>query len=90
MFRQMFVVTSLWFVAFAVVLFAAAGTLDWPRGWAFLLEMAIFSYGIGAWLAVYDPELLEKPAVLPAAQQPRAGPQASARRLACLISPGWC
>ncbi|HEY1856236.1 methyltransferase family protein [Acidocella sp.] len=59
MFGQMFVVTSLWFVALAVVQFAAAGTLDWPRGWAFLLEMAIFSYGIGAWLAVYDPELLE-------------------------------
>jgi protein-S-isoprenylcysteine O-methyltransferase Ste14 len=59
MFRQMFVVTSLWFVTIAVVLFAAAGTLGWPRGWAFLLEMALFSYGIGAWLAVYDPELLK-------------------------------
>jgi protein-S-isoprenylcysteine O-methyltransferase Ste14 len=59
MFREMFVITSLWLVALAVVLFIAAGTLDWPRGWAFVLEMAIFSYGIGAWLAVSDPELLE-------------------------------
>ncbi len=59
MFRAMFFITSLWFVIFAVVLFAAAGTLDWPRGWAFLLEMTFFSYGIGAWLAVYDPELLK-------------------------------
>ena len=59
MFRQMFIITSLWAVAWAVVLFAAAGTLAWPRGWAFFLEMAVFSYGIGAWLALYDPELLK-------------------------------
>src|ERR1700735_1142677 len=59
MFRQMFIITSLWFVVFAVVLFVGAGTLDWPRGWAFFLEMAAFSYGVGAWLALYDPDLLK-------------------------------
>ncbi len=59
MMRHMFIATTAWFVALAVVQFAAAGTLAWPRGWAFLLELAVFSYGIGAWLAVADPELLE-------------------------------
>jgi protein-S-isoprenylcysteine O-methyltransferase Ste14 len=59
MFRQMFIIFSLWFILFAVVLFVGAGTLNWPRGWAFLLEMALFSYAMGAWLAVHDPALLK-------------------------------
>jgi protein-S-isoprenylcysteine O-methyltransferase Ste14 len=59
MLRQMFVITSLWFLLFAISLFAGAGTLHWPRGWAFFLEIALFTYGISAWLAVYDSELLK-------------------------------
>jgi protein-S-isoprenylcysteine O-methyltransferase Ste14 len=59
MFRQMFVITSLWLGIFAVALFAGAGTLHWPRGWAFFWEIAFFSHAIGAWLAAYDPDLLK-------------------------------
>jgi len=43
---------------FAGVLFGAAGTLDWPSGWAFLALFAATSVTISLWLASIDPGLL--------------------------------
>jgi protein-S-isoprenylcysteine O-methyltransferase Ste14 len=43
---------------FAGVLFGAAGTWDWPSGWAFLALFAATSLAISLWLASIDPGLL--------------------------------
>ena len=43
---------------FAGVLFGAAGTWDWPTGWAFLALFAATSLAISLWLAGIDPGLL--------------------------------
>jgi protein-S-isoprenylcysteine O-methyltransferase Ste14 len=43
---------------FAGVLFGAAGTLDWPTGWAFLTLFAVVTVVISLWLASIDPGLL--------------------------------
>jgi protein-S-isoprenylcysteine O-methyltransferase Ste14 len=43
---------------FAGVLFGAAGTSDWPTGWAFLALFAAVSTGLSLWLASVDPGLL--------------------------------
>ena len=45
-------------VVFAGVLFGAAGTWDWPSGWAFLALFAATSVTISLWLASIDPGLL--------------------------------
>jgi protein-S-isoprenylcysteine O-methyltransferase Ste14 len=43
---------------FAGALFGAAGTLDWPSGWAFLALFAATSAAISLWLARIDAGLL--------------------------------
>jgi len=58
-------------VVFGAVVFGAAGTLDYPRGWAFLAVYAAFTNVIGVYLAVKDPALL--------ARRIRVGPQAETR-----------
>jgi protein-S-isoprenylcysteine O-methyltransferase Ste14 len=45
---------------FAGLLFAAAGTLDWPQAWVFLALMAACSLAVGVWLARRDPDLLRE------------------------------
>jgi protein-S-isoprenylcysteine O-methyltransferase Ste14 len=42
------------------VLFAAAGTLDWPSGWGFLIYFGALSLVLGLWLLNVDPGLLEE------------------------------
>jgi len=42
----------------AVLLFASAGTIDWPAAWGFLAELSALNLGIGLWLARRDPGLL--------------------------------
>ena len=44
----------------AAILFAAAGTLDWPSGWTYLGVFAAMSLGISLWLAEADPDLLRE------------------------------
>jgi hypothetical protein len=41
-----------------VVLFGAAGTLNWPQAWVYLALAAAMSFGGGFWLARHDPGLL--------------------------------
>ena len=58
MIRRMVVQTTIWLVALGVILFVAAGDWGWPRGWAFLVEIAISSFAVSLWLARHDPALL--------------------------------
>ncbi len=52
--------TSLWLLFLFGVLFASAGTLDWPGAWIYLgLSVAITVAG-GLWLLRRDPGLLEE------------------------------
>jgi protein-S-isoprenylcysteine O-methyltransferase Ste14 len=45
-------------VVLGALLFASAGTLDWPAAWAFLAVSAIIGPACGLWLAKTDPALL--------------------------------
>jgi protein-S-isoprenylcysteine O-methyltransferase Ste14 len=51
--------TLIWLIALAAIVFAAAGDWTWPSGWAFLIETGVFAFGLGIWLANYDPALAE-------------------------------
>ena len=55
---QLIIRTVLWLAGMAALLFIPAGTLNWPGAWIFLLEMCVWTFGMGAWLAGHDPELL--------------------------------
>jgi protein-S-isoprenylcysteine O-methyltransferase Ste14 len=41
-----------------VILFGAAGTLNWPQAWVYLALTAAISFAGGFWLARHDPGLL--------------------------------
>src|SRR5712671_3662130 len=45
-------------VAMGALLFASAGTLHWPGGWAFLATSAVLGPACGLWLVKTDPALL--------------------------------
>jgi len=45
-------------VALGALLFASAGSLDWPAAWVFLVISAILGPACGLWLAKTDPALL--------------------------------
>lgn len=45
-------------VALGAVLFASAGSLDWPAAWVFLVTSAALGAACGLWLAKTDPDLL--------------------------------
>jgi protein-S-isoprenylcysteine O-methyltransferase Ste14 len=47
-----------WIVAFALLLFAPAGTLHWPAAWVFLALMLVIGLACGRWLAKNNPALL--------------------------------
>lgn len=50
--------TLVWIVGMGVLLFLPAGTLNWPGGWAFLIEIAVLGLACGLWMARRDPALL--------------------------------
>ena len=45
-------------VAMGALLFAMAGSLDWPAAWVMLIVSAILGPACGLWLAKTDPALL--------------------------------
>ena len=47
-------------VFLGVILFGAAGTLNWPEAWIYLALTATMSFGGGFWLARHDPALLRE------------------------------
>jgi protein-S-isoprenylcysteine O-methyltransferase Ste14 len=60
------------FLLFAVPLFAAAGTLDWPEAWVFLGIFLVGTLAISRMLMVHDPALLaERLGPLAQRSQPR-------------------
>jgi protein-S-isoprenylcysteine O-methyltransferase Ste14 len=58
MILRMVTQTAIWLLALALLLCTGAGTWAWPQAWAFIAEIAFFSYGMGFWLARSDPALL--------------------------------
>jgi len=52
--------TVLSLVFLGVVLFGAAGTLNWPQAWVYLAFTAALSFAGGFWLARHDPDLLNE------------------------------
>jgi protein-S-isoprenylcysteine O-methyltransferase Ste14 len=50
--------TTFSLLVLAIILFGAAGTLDWPQAWIYLGLTAAMSFGAGFWLARHDPALL--------------------------------
>ncbi len=52
--------TTLSLVFLGVILFGAAGTLNWPEAWIYLALTAAMSFGGGLWLAPHDPALLRE------------------------------
>ena len=50
--------TGLFLAVMAALLFGAAGTVDWPAAWIFLLGLAAWSSAMSAWLLKHDPGLL--------------------------------
>lgn len=60
MISRLIIQTVLWLAATAALLFAAAGTLDWPAAWVMLAELGLLALAIGLWLAGHDAALLRE------------------------------
>lgn len=58
MIAKLLLQNTIFVVALGAVLFASAGTLDWPPAWVFLITSAIIGPACGLWLAKTDPALL--------------------------------
>jgi protein-S-isoprenylcysteine O-methyltransferase Ste14 len=56
--RKFVLRTSIWLFFIAVLLFASAGTLDWPGAWIYLAFVVVVSIAGGLWLYRRDPGLL--------------------------------
>jgi protein-S-isoprenylcysteine O-methyltransferase Ste14 len=83
------VLQTVLFVAFlGLVLFAAAGTLDWPGAWLFLEIFGGGSLLIGLWLAWRDPALL-KERMSPIVQRRQALADRILMPIAGLLFLGW-
>lgn len=60
MVRRLIFRTAFWLVFVALMLFASAGTIDWPGAWAFIAENGVLGLASGLALARSDPELLRE------------------------------
>jgi protein-S-isoprenylcysteine O-methyltransferase Ste14 len=58
MIAKLLLQNSIFVVALGALLFASAGTLDWPAAWVLLVVSAIIGPACGLWLAKTDPALL--------------------------------
>lgn len=58
MFARLLLQNSIFVVAMGALLFAAAGSLQWPGAWAYLIASAVLGPLCGWWLARIDPGLL--------------------------------
>ena len=52
--------TIVWFGFMGVIIFGAAGTIDYPGGWLYLAEMIAISIVLGIYFARIDPGLLRE------------------------------
>jgi protein-S-isoprenylcysteine O-methyltransferase Ste14 len=58
MIAKLLLQNTIFVVALGALLFASAGTLDWPAAWLFLVVSATLGPACGLWLAKTDPALL--------------------------------
>ena len=58
MIAKLLLQNTIFVVTLGALLFASAGTLDWPAAWVFLVTSAIIGPACGLWLAKTDPALL--------------------------------
>jgi len=58
MIAKLLLQNTIFVVALGALLFASAGTLDWPAAWVFLVVSATLGPACGLWLAKTDPALL--------------------------------
>ncbi len=58
MIAKLLLQNTIFVVALGALLFASAGTLDWPAAWVFLAVSAILGPACGLWLSKTDPALL--------------------------------
>jgi protein-S-isoprenylcysteine O-methyltransferase Ste14 len=58
MIAKLLLQNSFFVLAMGALLFASAGTLQWPGAWAFLATSAVLGPACGLWLARTDPALL--------------------------------
>lgn len=58
MIAKLLLQNSIFVAAFGALLFASAGSLNWPAAWTFLVVNAILGPACGLWLAKTDPALL--------------------------------
>ena len=58
MIAKLLLQNTIFVVALGALLFASAGTLDWPAAWVFLAVSATIGPACGLWLAKTDPALL--------------------------------
>lgn len=75
-------------IVIGVILFVAAGTFDWPRGWAFLVLFVGGNFGGALWLAKYDPALLAERLKAPIQHQQPVWDRLATVMLAVVIC-GW-
>jgi protein-S-isoprenylcysteine O-methyltransferase Ste14 len=64
-------------VVLGALLFVPAGTLAYGPGWAFIVVFTLLTNGIGVYLALEDPELLQR--------RMRGGPTAETRPVQCVL-----
>ena len=57
---KVWITLAIEFAIFALLLFASAGTITWPAGWAFLILFFVAALIISLMLARHDPALLEE------------------------------
>jgi protein-S-isoprenylcysteine O-methyltransferase Ste14 len=60
MLRRAFTNLLLFLIAFGALLFLPAWSLTWVQGWLFIGLLGVLSAAITLYLAVYDPQLLER------------------------------
>jgi len=60
MVARLIVQTLLWYGGMGLLLFVAAGTVEWPAAWIFLAQAIVVSLVGGLWLARYDPALFQE------------------------------
>src|SRR5260221_11858220 len=77
MLRRAFTNLLLFLFAFAVLLFLPAWSLTYVQGWVFIGLLGVLSTAVTLYLAVYDPQLLER--------RLKAGPGAEPERVQKII-----
>jgi protein-S-isoprenylcysteine O-methyltransferase Ste14 len=69
MIAKLLLQTAFFLLAMGALLFASAGTLNWPGAWTFLAMSTVLGPACGLWLAKTDPALLAERLLLTAREE---------------------